>query len=55
MSNSDEKDREMRTVSVIVREVEILPRHGLARTRVRERSVTLPRLSFLEGDENEQS
>lgn len=55
MSNADKKDRVIRTVSVIVREVEILPCNGLARTCVRERSVTLPRLSFLEGDESEQS
>ena len=38
------------TVETVVRKIEVLPPHSLARTRVREARVTLPRLRFLDGD-----
>jgi hypothetical protein len=44
-------DDQLATVSTVVRRVEILPPHALARTRVREASVTLPRLRFLDVDD----
>lgn len=45
------KDDRPATVSTVVKRVELLPPHALARTRVRETRVTLPRLRFLDADD----